>query len=326
LRNNADIGGVVTLFRDKTETVKAGKFIKELCHTLEKQLGGIEAAQRELKLFANKLSDSAPEAPAENPPAEVPSSKRVLIVDDIPVNQQLLQMRLKKFGVEADIANNGMEAVNACKKNKYAVVFMDIDMPILNGYEATAEIRKIDGSHHTPIVALTSFDRDLEKRECFEKGMDDFVVKGDKQGRVREIVDRFVFGKSADAVGAQPDMEQPATDELKLDQVWLKKTFGEDTDNVISAFFGSVAMLLNCLEFALEDKDLREVTHFAFSLKGPCSIVGANSMASKAAALVEDAEKGQWSEASKKYIVLRQMFRQYQQSAGAKNQSGAFVI
>jgi CheY-like chemotaxis protein/PAS domain-containing protein len=334
LRNNGDIGGVVTLFRDKTETVKAGKFIKELCHTLEKQLSGIEAAQRELKLFADKLSDSDEgdkSADPKKPAAPPTTTKKVLIVDDIPVNQQLLMMRLRKFGIDAEIANNGLEAVNCCKRQSYSLVFMDIDMPILDGYEAAAEIRKLDSANniHTPIVALTSFDREAEKRQCFDKGMDDFVVKGEKVSRFREMVDRYVFGKSSEDVSAAPatdDEEMPVSDQPKIDQQWLRKTFGGDTENVIALFFGSVAMLLNCLEFALEDKDVREITHFAYSLKGPCSTVGATAMAERAAELVADAENGHWLEAGRKYRALRQMFRQYQQTSSAENQTGAYVV
>jgi CheY-like chemotaxis protein/PAS domain-containing protein len=332
LRSDGDIGGVVTLFRDKTETVKAGRFIKELCNTLEKQLSGIEAAQRELKLFADKLSDANPQPTALPAVArgktDAPANKKVLIVDDIPVNQQFLEMRLRKFGVEADVANNGMEAVNSCKKQRYALVFMDIDMPILNGYEATAEIRKFEEPHgiHTPIVALTSFDREAEKRECFNKGMDDFVVKGEKKGRVRELVDKYVFEKSVDIASSTEKEDAPASGELKLDQKWLKKTFGDDTDNVVALFFGSTAMLLNCLEFALEDKDLREVTHFAFSLKGPCSTVGAMPLAEMSVQLVEEAERGQWMEAMRKYQQMRKIFRQYQQKGSTESQSEAFVM
>jgi CheY-like chemotaxis protein/HPt (histidine-containing phosphotransfer) domain-containing protein len=316
LTHDGNVSGVIILFRDVTEIIKADEYIKALCRTLERQLSGMESAQRELKILADKLgAENWAGEPAGTPQIQQdirPSAeKKVLVVDDIPVNQKLLVMHLKKLNVETDVANNGLEAVNACRCKRYALVLMDLDMPILDGYEATSEIRKFESrlGVHTPIVAVTSFDRAGDKYKCLRAGMDDFIGKSASKNRLREIIAQYVFEEPPAAVEKKRTAEEklPA-DDLKLDFAWLKETLGEESNKVISLFFGSAESLLNCLEYALEDKDLQSVNHFAFSLKGPCSSLGLDAMAKTTASLVDSALDNDWNMASEKMKGLRQMF------------------
>lgn len=326
LKNDAAVSGVVTLFRDKTETIKAGQYIKQLCFTLEKQVSGIEAAQRELKKFAETVMEITGSRPAppkvaqQNAAAKELGGDKVLVVDDIPVNQKLLCMQLKKLGIDSELANNGMEAVELCKKKQYPLVLMDLDMPMLNGFEATAEIRKHEQAHggHTPIVAITSFDRTEDKEKCLKEGMDDFMPKGAGAGKLRAVVGKYVFGESEDVTaqvaGTEEKVDQSA---LKLDRARLQETLGADTEKVVALFLGSAAMLLNCLEFSLEEKDANGVIHFAYSFKGPCSSMGLGRMARKVDDLVIDAQQGRWTEAGLKFNVLRGMFNTVNEQAAS---------
>jgi CheY-like chemotaxis protein len=328
LRNDEAVSGVVTLFRDKTETIKAGQYIKELCFTLEKQVSGIEAAQRELKKFAEtvmEITGSRPALPAEavaqaDPAPRELGGARVLVVDDIPVNQKLLCMHLKKFGVQADLACNGAEAVEACKLRQYPLVLMDLDMPILNGFEATAEIRKHESAHggHTAIVAITSFDRPEDRAKCLKEGMDDFMPKGAGQAKLRAVVGKYVLGEPDEITAAGlASEEQPDQTSLKLDRARLQDMLGGDTEKVVTLFLGSAAMLLNCLEFSLDEKDAKGVMHFAYSFKGPCSSMGLGMMARKADDLVADTQAGRWTEARLKFNVLRGMFNTVNKQAAS---------
>lgn len=100
----------------------------------------------------------------------------ILIAEDHPVNQQLMQAYLKKRGYVPDIALNGEEAVRAVLSNHYDLVFMDIQMPIMDGIEATGIIREKLGL--TPIIiAATAFARDEDKMMCLSAGMQDFISK-----------------------------------------------------------------------------------------------------------------------------------------------------
>jgi len=112
--------------------------------------------------------------------AEDPSvaALRVLVVEDNPVNQKVALMMLARLGVRADIAGNGREAVELLNAKPYDLVFMDCQMPEMSGYEATSEIRRVDGpNRHVRIVAMTADAFAGSRERCLEAGMDDFITK-----------------------------------------------------------------------------------------------------------------------------------------------------
>jgi two-component system sensor histidine kinase/response regulator len=103
--------------------------------------------------------------------------QRVLVVDDEPTNREIALMQLEAAGLLADSAEDGAEAVAMARKNSYAAILMDMQMPTLNGLEATRQIREIPGCRQTPIIAMTANAFAEDKAKCFEAGMNDFLVK-----------------------------------------------------------------------------------------------------------------------------------------------------
>lgn len=101
----------------------------------------------------------------------------VLLVEDDPVERQLVQRMLARLGWKSDVARDGNEAVDTACKTPYDFVFMDIEMPACNGWEATRRIHAALGPKSPYIVALTSHARPADRRECADAGMDDFLVK-----------------------------------------------------------------------------------------------------------------------------------------------------
>ncbi|MEZ9438510.1 response regulator [Vibrio atlanticus] len=130
----------------------------------------------------------------EPKPVAVPFSGKVLVVEDSRVNQQVAKMMLKKLGFEVDIADNGEIGVEKFKANDYVMIFMDCQMPVLDGFEATKQIRALEEgtSKHIPIVALTANVVQRDKHLCFDVGMDEFLPKPVNQGKLREIVASFL--------------------------------------------------------------------------------------------------------------------------------------
>ncbi|WP_433943059.1 PAS domain S-box protein [Paenibacillus sp. SN-8-1] len=103
---------------------------------------------------------------------------RILIAEDHPVNQKLLHTILARRGYEADIVSNGKEAVEAVTQGDYDLVFMDVQMPIMDGLEATSTIRKHPEHVQKPIiVAVTAFAKNEDKESCLASGMQDFIAK-----------------------------------------------------------------------------------------------------------------------------------------------------
>ncbi len=116
-------------------------------------------------------------ADAENMIRQRYQASRVLIVDDEPVNREIARILLEDAGVLADIAEDGGIAVAMVQKADYAAILMDMQMPTLNGLEATRRIREIPGYRHTPIIAMTANAFAEDKVRCFEAGMNDFLSK-----------------------------------------------------------------------------------------------------------------------------------------------------
>ena len=103
--------------------------------------------------------------------------QRILVVDDEPTNREIAQMQLEAADLVVDVAEDGTEAVALARKNRYAAIFMDMQMPTLDGLEATLQIRGISGYRQTPIIAMTANAFTEDKVRCFEAGMSDFLTK-----------------------------------------------------------------------------------------------------------------------------------------------------
>jgi len=102
---------------------------------------------------------------------------RVLVVDDDEINQEVAQIQLEAVDLIVDTAKDGAEAVAMVQQTAYTAIFMDMQMPNVNGLEATKQIRQIPRYRHTPIISMTANAFAEDKARCFEAGMDDFLTK-----------------------------------------------------------------------------------------------------------------------------------------------------
>jgi signal transduction histidine kinase/CheY-like chemotaxis protein len=120
-------------------------------------------------------------------------SARILVAEDNPINQKLVRRLLEKSGCQVDLATNGVEAVEMWSKSWYDIVFMDCQMPQMDGFEATGEIRLREGSSgtRTPIVALTANTMQGDRDKCLQAGMDDFISKPFNSGALHRALDRW---------------------------------------------------------------------------------------------------------------------------------------
>jgi CheY-like chemotaxis protein/HPt (histidine-containing phosphotransfer) domain-containing protein len=335
LRKGNEVSGAVALFMDLTDSFRADLYIKRLCVQLEQHLTTIETARRELRFLTDKLGEPSGEAQAKQEvPVEPPRVKthRVLVADDIPVNQKLLIMQLRKFGIEAETADNGLDAADFCRTTQFAMIFMDVDMPIMNGFEATQRIRALEKNtgRRTPIVALTSYNRIGDREKCLESGMDDYLAKGSALTRLREIVDQYIFSKQdATPAGEEQPVDEPAAEsndeQTDLSLELIERRLGEEAEEILALFLGSAMMLLHCLEYAINEKDARSVNHFAYSIKGPCASIGLHNLALISADLTYAAEMGRWVTARDYFNVLNEHFRALKEQWSMKHEQEAIA-
>jgi signal transduction histidine kinase/ligand-binding sensor domain-containing protein/CheY-like chemotaxis protein len=117
----------------------------------------------------------------------------ILVAEDNPVNQKIARLQLEKFGHRVDIVSNGIEVVDAFKRGNYSLILMDCQMPEMDGYEATAEIRRleINAEHHIPIIAMTANAMQGERDKCIMAGMNDYITKPIKASELAATINRW---------------------------------------------------------------------------------------------------------------------------------------
>jgi CheY-like chemotaxis protein/anti-sigma regulatory factor (Ser/Thr protein kinase) len=123
----------------------------------------------------------------------LPRTLRVLLAEDDIVNQKVAMRKLEKLSCRVDVAANGKEAIEMWEKLPYDLVFMDCNMPEMDGYEATRAIRLREGmKKHTPIIAMTAGAMKEDQERCIDSGMDDYLSKPVHPGRLTEVLERWV--------------------------------------------------------------------------------------------------------------------------------------
>jgi PAS domain S-box-containing protein len=127
------------------------------------------------------------------PAADGACHGRVLVADDNAVSQMLAAEIFKRLGYEVDVVGNGREAVEAFRGRPYDLVCMDCDMPVMNGFDATRQIREIEsGAQHVPIIAMTASALQGDAEKCIAAGMDDFMSKPLRLGMLSQVVKRWL--------------------------------------------------------------------------------------------------------------------------------------
>ena len=131
-------------------------------------------------------------AAAQIPSEEERADTLVLLAEDNLVNRNLATMQLTKLGFTVKTVENGQEAVEMALRDNYALIFMDCQMPVMDGFEATRTIRKAESTlgRHIPIVAMTANAMEGDRDKCISAGMDDYISKPVRIKNLREALER----------------------------------------------------------------------------------------------------------------------------------------
>lgn len=124
---------------------------------------------------------------------EIGAKPPILIAEDNLINQKVIERMVQKLGYPVDLVANGREVIEALSRLSYGLIFMDCQMPEIDGFEACREIRKRQlGGERVPIVAITANAMKGDRERCLAAGMDDYVSKPFKQDDLRAVIDRWI--------------------------------------------------------------------------------------------------------------------------------------
>jgi two-component system, sensor histidine kinase and response regulator len=140
-----------------------------------------------------------------------PFDARILLVEDSQVNQDLTVEMIRFFGCRVDAAANGLEAIAAYRRTQYDLIFMDGQMPVMDGYEATRRIRRDEAAasaggprRHTAIIALTGHTLAIDRETCLNAGMDDYLAKPFNMQQLKTVLNRWLPKQKLQAADAPP--------------------------------------------------------------------------------------------------------------------------
>jgi CheY-like chemotaxis protein len=240
---------------------------------------------------AAPLKTVAPPAPVRNAP--------ILVVEDNAINQMVALGLLKLLGYRADGVGNGIEALEALSRIPYAAVLMDCQMPEMDGFAATAEIRRREGAErHTPIIALTASAVAGEREKCLAAGMDDYISKPVTGEALDRVLRPWLPSAPAPAERTRVEVsDDKGSGAAGVEAVLTRlRVLGEGDAGFVARFVrrfvADTAAQLVALEAAVAQEDCDGVRRIAHGLKGACSSFGAARLAELCAQLEARAREG----------------------------------
>lgn len=231
---------------------------------------------------------------------------RILIVEDDKVSSTVLALMLKEKGHFVDSAENGSEALSLHAKNQYDVIFMDIQMPIMDGIEATAKIREREGeSRHTPIIALTAYALAGDRERFLSYGLDEYIPKPIRMDKLFPLLEEVVNpSNTEERQSTEPKHEVSISENGVVLNVNPEIPLTYDETSIIEEVSGDIEELLA----ALSHEDINLVEEFAHKIKSNCILIEAEDLKILAFKIELAARRENQQEANKYAQRLKQEF------------------
>jgi len=228
----------------------------------------------------------------------------LLLVEDYPTNQKVATAYLSNAGYHVELAENGQQAVELYQSKHYDLILMDVQMPEMDGYQATAAIRALESSPvaapttrtKTPIIALTAHATEEDRQKCLNAGMDDFLTKPLQRGDLLQAINRWLAtnDKSSAAPAALTKPAGAPAEDSPVDFARAIAEFDGQKDLVLSIiheFTEDIKAQIETMNVALATGDAETIRREAHSIKGGAANIHANRL-SMAAKTIEDLAKG----------------------------------
>lgn len=245
----------------------------------------------------------------------------VLVAEDNVVNQEVILSMLESFGCNVDVVANGKEAVKAAHEKPYDIIFMDCQMPEMDGFEATHAIRTLEVStgRHVPIVAVTANAIQGDREKCLAAGMDDYLSKPFRPKSLRKVLEQWsAQGKLDTADRACKQVGSVVTPGLKLpvELAEVREMFGDNTafiKNILALYLSSADQLFEEMKIAVAQRDDKSLARHAHSLKGASMNIAAKDLAQLSLEMEHSIQGKGWDSTVEIYKALESSFAEAKQ-------------
>jgi CheY-like chemotaxis protein len=239
-------------------------------------------------------------------------SPRVLLVDDNQVNRQVAGEMLKAAGCTVDLANDGHQAIEKASSKPYDIIFMDIQMPVMDGVTATKQLKSMSLPSLAPIVAMTAYGMEPDKERFLSQGLDDYLAKPIKANNLVNKVKKWVSG-TTDMVEDRSvkNNQHKIIDELIIAQL-AKYSGPEMVKEILKDFELETQGQLQQCSIALKEEDFQSILRDLHTLKGSAGTLGVEKLAQKAKEIEQDLKSGQYDSTPKNLSELNILFKEFQ--------------
>lgn len=235
---------------------------------------------------------------------------KILLVEDDKTNQKVALKMLNNLGFYCDISDNGEKALEAFKKNHYDLIFMDCQMPVMNGYESTKLIRmheKENNINQIPIVALTAHALESDDKKCFDAGMSDYLTKPINKDKLVSVLNKYLSSEKTNE-------EISSNDEIikGINQFMNKTGFSEsETKEIFKEFFSSFSEKVSDLIKTVNNKDFNGLSEKTHKLKGSFLNLYLTECGELTISLEEKANKKNWDECIEIITKLNEIVKSF---------------
>ena len=228
---------------------------------------------------------------------------RILLVEDNEMNRKIVISMLKSHDMTCDVALDGSEALKAVSEKDYDIVFMDCQMPVMDGYESTAKIRLLEGDKkHTTIIAVTANAMQGDSAKCIEAGMDDYISKPINFDIMFSMIEANT--KKRELVADYNSIIDNNIDHF-VEITGLEK---DDAKEIFEDYIKCLPDLLGGIEDAIDNNNFKKLEKLTHELKGSSGTLRITSIHELAIKLEEKAIKHEIDECARLFIEIKDLF------------------
>lgn len=256
----------------------------------------------------HRYADEFKPAPPVDRDQAIKDNRLLLLVEDHPVNREVVLRQLRLLGFAADSAQNGVEAVSMLAQTSYGLILSDCNMPEMDGFELARQVRLNEaGERHVPIIALTANAMAGEPEKCLAASMDDYLSKPVEMARLLACLNKWLPGAASPARIEESEPAVRAEPDSILNLSFLGECMGNDEyliEKNLVLFVEGLKADMDALSAAIARKDNTEARLVAHRMKGAARFVGSAKIATINEAIEFAADESDWSTIDREWARL----------------------